>query len=84
MGNLTSIIFKNRQHENFYNEYLEKCRYKDVYHMAYAMSVANFLSGLERCLGILFEKAHQTHQSKENSGKCRKICYNKDKPYRKC
>ena len=32
MGNLTSIIFKNRQHENFYNEYLEKCRYKDVYH----------------------------------------------------
>ena len=41
MGNLTSIIFKNRQHENFYNEYLEKCRYKDVYHRA-----------LVYCLGI--------------------------------
>ena len=41
MGNLTSIIFKNRQHENFYNEYLEKRRYKDVYHRA-----------LVYCLGI--------------------------------
>ena len=36
-----TIIFKNREHEKFYKEYLQKCRYQDVYHMA-----------LVYCLGI--------------------------------
>ncbi|MDO4337548.1 MAG: DUF6075 family protein [Eubacteriales bacterium] len=35
------IIFKNREHEKFYKEYLQKCRYQDVYHRA-----------LVYCLGI--------------------------------
>jgi hypothetical protein len=29
-----TVTFKNKEHENFYNEYLQKCRYKDVYHKA--------------------------------------------------
>lgn len=36
-----TIIFKNREHEKFYKEYLQKCRYQDVYHRA-----------LVYCLGI--------------------------------
>ena len=36
-----TITFKNRQHEQFYYEYLQKCRYQDVYHKA-----------LVYCLGI--------------------------------
>ena len=36
-----TIIFKNKEHEKFYKEYLQKCRYQDVYHMA-----------LVYCLGI--------------------------------
>lgn len=36
-----TITFKNQEHENFYNEYLKKCRYQDVYHKA-----------LVYCLGI--------------------------------
>ena len=36
-----TIIFKNKQHEQFYYEYLQKCRYRDVYHKA-----------LVYCLGI--------------------------------
>lgn len=36
-----TVIFKNRKHEEFYKEYLQKCRYQDVYHMA-----------LVYCLGI--------------------------------
>lgn len=36
-----TITFKNEEHENFYNEYLAKCRYQDVYHKA-----------LVYCLGI--------------------------------
>jgi len=35
------IVFMNKQHENFYNECLQKCRYQDVYHKA-----------LVYCLGI--------------------------------
>lgn len=35
------IIFKNKQHEKFYLEYLPQCRYQDVYHKA-----------LVYCLGI--------------------------------
>ena len=41
MENLSVIIFKSRQHEIFYNRYLQKCRCKDVYHRA-----------LVYCLGI--------------------------------
>lgn len=26
------IIFKNKEHEKFYNTYLSKCRYQDAYH----------------------------------------------------
>lgn len=29
-----TITFKNKEHENFYNEYLQKCRYQDAYHKA--------------------------------------------------
>ncbi|MDD3369638.1 MAG: DUF6075 family protein [Lachnospiraceae bacterium] len=28
------IMFKNKEHEKFYYEYLEKCRYQDGYHKA--------------------------------------------------
>lgn len=28
------IIFKSKEHEKFYIEYLQKCRYQDVYHKA--------------------------------------------------
>jgi hypothetical protein len=35
------ITFKNKAHEDFYQEYLLKCRYQDVYHKA-----------LVYCLGI--------------------------------
>lgn len=41
-GNVSNTItFKNREHEEFYFRYLEKCRYQDVYHKA-----------LIYCLGI--------------------------------
>ena len=36
-----TITFRNKQHEQFYYEYLQKCRYQDVYHKA-----------LVYCLGI--------------------------------
>lgn len=39
--NTRTIIFKNREHENFYKEYLPQCRYQDTYHKA-----------LVYCLGI--------------------------------
>ena len=39
--NSRTITFKSREHENFYEEYLKKCRYQDVYHRA-----------LVYCLGI--------------------------------
>ena len=29
-----TIIFKDKEHENFYHEYLQKCRYQDAYHKA--------------------------------------------------
>ena len=29
-----TIIFKNKEHEKFYQKYLSKCRYQDVYHKA--------------------------------------------------
>lgn len=35
------MVFKNKQHEEFFKEYLAKCRYQDVYHAA-----------LVYCLGI--------------------------------
>ncbi|MFR8032857.1 MAG: DUF6075 family protein [Lachnospiraceae bacterium] len=28
------VLFKNREHEKFYNTYLSKCRYQDSYHKA--------------------------------------------------
>ena len=40
-SNSRTITFKNKEHEKFYTEYLEKCRYQDVYHKA-----------LVYCLGI--------------------------------
>ena len=36
-----TIIFKNKEHEKFFQDYLSKCRYQDVYHRA-----------LVYCLGI--------------------------------
>ena len=36
-----TITFKNKEHKDFYKEYLQKCRYQDVYHKA-----------LVYCLGI--------------------------------
>jgi len=33
-----TITFKNDEHENFYNEYLQKCRYQDAYHQALGTS----------------------------------------------
>lgn len=38
---IRTITFKNTEHEKFYQEYLSKCRYQDVYHKA-----------LVYCLGI--------------------------------
>ena len=40
-SNSRTITFKSREHEKFYEEYLKKCRYQDVYHRA-----------LIYCLGI--------------------------------
>ena len=40
-SNSRTITFKNKEHEKFYTEYLEKCSYQDVYHKA-----------LVYCLGI--------------------------------
>ena len=40
-SNSRAITFKNKKHEKFYTEYLEKCRYQDVDHQA-----------LVYCLGI--------------------------------
>lgn len=40
-GNTRTVTFKSQEHMNFYNEYLQKCRYQDVYHEA-----------LVYCLGI--------------------------------
>ena len=40
-SNSRTITFKSKEHEKFYEEYLEKCRYQDVYHQA-----------LVYCLGI--------------------------------
>ena len=40
-SNSHTITFKSRKHEKFYEEYLKKCRYQDVYHRA-----------LVYCLGI--------------------------------
>ena len=40
-SNSRTITFKNKEHEKFYTEYLEKCRYQDVYHKV-----------LVYCLGI--------------------------------
>ena len=40
-SNSRIITFKSKEHEKFYMEYLEKCRYQDVYHQA-----------LVYCLGI--------------------------------
>ena len=40
-SNSRTITFKGKKHEKFYEEYLEKCRYQDVYHQA-----------LVYCLGI--------------------------------
>lgn len=41
MNRNNTIIFKSKEHECFYREYLPKCRYQDVYHKA-----------LVYCLGI--------------------------------
>ena len=40
-SNSRTITFKSKEHGKFYEEYLEKCRYQDVYHQA-----------LVYCLGI--------------------------------
>ena len=40
-SNSRTITFKSRGHEKFYEEYLKKCRYQDVYHRV-----------LVYCLGI--------------------------------
>ena len=40
-ANKEKLIFKNESHRKFYEEWLPKCRYQDVYHKALAY-----------CLGI--------------------------------
>lgn len=40
-ANTQTVTFKNKQHKDFFLEYLPKCRYQDVYHKA-----------LVYCLGI--------------------------------
>lgn len=46
-----TITFKSKEHENFYQKYLQKCRYQDVYHKA-----------LVYCLGI--DRDTRTHADK--------------------
>ena len=38
-SNSRTITFKSREHEKFYEEYLKKCRYQDVYHRAWLLGV---------------------------------------------
>ncbi len=33
-GQITGMIFRDQEHKEFYQEYLEKCRWQDVYHQA--------------------------------------------------
>ena len=40
-NDIHTITFRNKEHRNFYKEYLQKCRYQDVYHKAFVY-----------CLGI--------------------------------
>lgn len=37
-----TITFKNEEHKDFYNEYIQKCRYQDAYHKAlvYCMGIS--------------------------------------------
>lgn len=35
-----TVTFKNKQHEEFYQTYLSKCRYEDVYHKALVYCLA--------------------------------------------
>lgn len=46
-----TITFKNKEHEKFFWNYLEKCRYQDVYH-----------SALVYCLGIDYDTRNHVDQ----------------------
>lgn len=46
-ANKEKLIFKNESHRKFYEEWLPKCRYQDVYHKALAY-----------CLGINEDKVY--------------------------
>ena len=50
-SNSRTITFKSKEHEKFYMEYLEKCRYLDVYHQAcgsYQGSISGLVSGWKK------------------------------------
>lgn len=49
--NIHTITFKNQEHKDFYMEYLQKCRYQDVYHKA-----------LVYCLGIDLDTREHVEQ----------------------
>ena len=40
-SNSRTITFKSREHEKFYEEYLKKCRYQDVYCLLYTSDAAD-------------------------------------------
>ena len=63
-SNSRTITFKNKEHEKFYTEYLEKCRYQDVYHQA-----------LVYCLGIDRDtRNNDNNQSGSWTGEVREKC----------
>lgn len=45
------IVFKNESHQKFYEEWIQKCRYQDVYHKA-----------LVYCLGISEDTRNHVRQ----------------------
>ena len=51
-SNSRTITFKSREHEKFYEEYLKKCRYQDVYHRALAPNKDAFC--ITKCVSCQF------------------------------
>ena len=49
-----TITFKNKEHRDFYKEYLQKCRYQDVYHKAliYCLGITQGADGKTRIFPI--------------------------------
>lgn len=54
------IIFKNECHQKFYEKWIQKCRYQDVYHKAlvYCLGISDTYKGDRRCLwDEIFQKS---------------------------